>query len=193
MRAGAIGIAVIGTLFAILAYLQFHSIKEPPAPSLTAVSSCGELRPGLRRIGEHEGFQFDVPVKDFVIQEGWTDVPPPVHGFDIKPKNSTACLSISWREETTQMRPPDPILDSSDYVEKWRVLDDKGKTIGEASWGHWGQGERWRRVRLEGPIQVRYGSKNEREVPRYGSVDENDAALFDRIISSVCRLPSPGQ
>ena len=61
--------------------------------------------------------------------------------------------------------------------------------IGEDSWGYWGQGERWRHVRLResGLVDARYGPKNETEIPSYGSVHEHDAALFDQIINSACR------
>ncbi len=192
MRAGAISVTAIVILFAGLAYLEFAPGEKPlPLPPfLAAVSSCRELGPGMRRIGEQVGFQFDVPIRDFTVHEGSTDAPPPIHGFDIRPKNSTAYLSISWGEETTERRPPDPILDSSDNIQKRTVLDDNGKTIGEESWGYWGQGERWRRVHLLGWLQLRYGSKNEREVPSYGSVHERDAALFDQIINSACHLSS---
>jgi hypothetical protein len=155
----------------------------------------------MRRIGGQTGLQFDVPMKDFTISEGSTDAPPPIYGFDIRPKNSTAWLSISWGEAITQTRrsgmPPNPILDSSDVgpsenVGRRRVLDDQGKTIGEESWGYWGQGEHWRRVHLLGRLHVSYGSENERDVRSYGSVHERDAALFDQIINSVCWLSSSG-
>jgi hypothetical protein len=204
MRAGAISVAVIIILFGGLVYLELAPDQEPlPAslPALPAVSSCRESGSGMRRIGGQTGLQFDVPMKDFTISEGSTDAPPPIYGFDIRPKNSTAWLSISWGEAITQTRrsgmPPNPILDSSDVgpsenVGRRRVLDDQGKTIGEESWGYWGQGEHWRRVHLLGRLHVSYGSENERDVRSYGSVHERDAALFDQIINSVCWLSSSG-
>ena len=196
MRPRAIGVAVIVILFAGLAYLEFSGEAKPIPPSLPDVSGCGGLGTGMRRIGEmgfqDVGFRFDVPIKDFTIHEGCTDAGPPICGFDIRPKNSTAWLSISWGEETTERKPPDPILDSSDNVEMRRIRNDQRRLIGEESWGYWGQGERWRRVHLLGSVQARYGSKNERDVPSYGSVHERDAALFDQIINSACRL-SPGE
>jgi hypothetical protein len=107
MRAGAITVAVIVILFGGLAYLELSPDQEPlptSLPALPAVSGCRQPVPGMRRIGEQTGLQFDVPIRDFTISEGSTDAPPPIHGFDIKPKNITAWLSISWGEEITQTR-----------------------------------------------------------------------------------------
>ena len=190
-------------LLAGAAYLQFSPGEKPVAPFIPAVSSCEELRPGMRRIteqgmreiGEQESLQFEVPVKDFTIHEGCTDAGPIICGFGIRPKNSTAWLSISWGEEMDQTRfpYPNPILDSldkdktdKDKTDRRTVLDDKRKPIGGESWGYWGQGERWRRIHLLGWVNARYGSKNEKDIPSYGSVHERDAALFDQIINSAC-------
>jgi hypothetical protein len=83
--------------------------------------------------------------------------------------------------------PPDPILATAGQERK--ILDKRGNTIGQDSWGYWGQGERWRHVRFResGLVDVRYGPKNEAEIPSYGSVHEQDAAAFDQIINSACR------
>lgn len=140
----------------------------------------------MRRIGERYGFQFDVPVGDFIIIEGTSDAPPLVHGFDLHPKNSDSFLRIGWggvRTTKESMRPDDPILSSSGHVEKRRVLDEKGNPIGEDSWGYLENGERWPRIRLIGWLDISYGT--------HGSVREKDAALFDGVISSACKLSSP--
>jgi hypothetical protein len=138
---------------------------------------------------ERVGFQFDVPIGDFTIHEGCADAPPNICGFGIRPKNSTASLSIVWGK-MSDIKPPNPILDSldKDKTETRKVRDDNGKLIGEESWGYREQGERWRRVHLLGGINVRYGSKNDEDVRSYGSVQERDAALFDQIINSACLL-----
>jgi hypothetical protein len=198
MRAQAITVGIIVILSAGVAYLQFSPLETPVPPSIPAVCTCQELRPGMRRIGEQLGFQFDIPLRDFTISEGCSDAPPLICGVDIRqPKASTARLSISWGEEIDDMRPPypNPILDPlyEDKVEKRRVLDDKREPIGEDAWGYWGQGERWRRVRLLGWVNARYGSKNEKDLPSYGTVREQDAVLFDRIINSACRLSPPAK
>lgn len=203
MRATAICVAVITVLLSGLAYLEFSpdqkSFPRSLPPFLSAVSTCMLPMPGMKRIGgqtRFDGvFSFDVPTSDFTIREDCTDAPPLICGVGIKPKNSGAYLNISWGEETIDRRPPDPILDPSNldlsaFVEKRRVLDSSGKMIGQESWGYWGQDELWRRVHLLGGVQVRYGARNESEVRNYGSTHERDAALFDRIINSACRVSS---
>jgi hypothetical protein len=110
---------------------------------------------------------------DFIIVEGTSDAPPLVHGFDLHPKNSDSSLGIEWRGvRTTKERtgPDDPILSSSGHIDKRRVFDSKGNPIGEDS-------------RLIGWLDISYGT--------HGSVRDKDAALFDGVISSMCRLPSP--
>lgn len=217
MRARALSVTVLVILFAALAYLELSpdekAFPQSLPPFVPAVSSCVGPRPGMRRIGEpmkrisdQTSFQFDVPAEDFTVSEGCTDAGPPICGFGIRPTNSTALLSISWGDYTTDQTgrsgmPPDPILGSSDhgsshldlsaFIASRRVLGDNGENIGQESWGYWGRGERWRRVHLVGWIEARYGSKNEREVRSYGLVDQRDAALFDQIINSACRLSSP--
>ena len=186
MRAAAISIAAIVAFLTALSYLEFTSNRKPP-PSLPLVFDCKEPAPGVRRIGEQVGYQFDVPIDKFTISEGSTDAPPLIHGFDIRPKNSMVRLSISWGETTT-MSLPDPIHESSEHVQKRTVIDKGRQQIGEESWGYWGQGERWRRVHLPGRLKVRYGSKSSRDIPSYGSVHQQDAARFDEIISSACLL-----
>ncbi len=195
MRAGAISVAVIITLFGGLAYLELSPDQKPlptSPPVLPAVSSCREPGPGMRRIGGRQGFQFDVPLRDFTVAEWATDAGG-IHGFDIKRNNSTADLNIWFECSSFPVKPPDPILALYDRTEKRKVLDETGNTVGQDSWGHWGQNERWRDVYLRGCVNARYGSKNEREVPRYGSIYDPDATLLDQIINSACRLPSTGE
>lgn len=152
-----------------------------------------ELKPGKRRIGDY-GFQFDVPVNNLTTHEGWGDMPPALHGYSLRPRNSTSELAISWHSQTMKFGsvPEVPALTFSGYVEKRRIADDKGNVIGEDSWGYW-DSERWRRVHLWGWIDASYGPRNKGELASYGSVHEKDAALFDEIVSSACRLsvPSP--
>jgi hypothetical protein len=187
MSERAIGVVVIGALMGGLAYLQFASDGKPiTPPAFPAVSNCKELRPGMRRIGERQGFQFDLPIRDLTITEGWGDTPAAEHVFDIKLNNSKAHLMLS-SGSSIPLIPPDPILASAGQERK--ILDKRGNMIGEDSWGHWGQGERWRHVRFResGLVDASYGSKNEAEIPSYGSVHERDAAIFDQIIDSACR------
>ena len=155
------------------------------------VSSCGGLQGGMRRIGDY-GFQFDVPVRDFRdFHETCGDMPPVACGYSLKPKSGRSVLDISW-DSSEAMKvgnvPEDPVLTDSVPLEKRWILDDMGNAIGEDSWGNWDSGRRWRRVRLRGWITARYGSISNTDIPGYREVPERDAALFDDIISSACRL-----
>jgi hypothetical protein len=201
MRATAICVAVLAVLLAGLAYLEFspnqESFPQSLPPFLHAISTCVEPMPGMRRIGEQglggAGLRFDLPAADFTIRQGCSDAPPLVCGFDIRPNNSAAQMNITWGEQAIEGRPPDPILDTSDadlsaFAAKRRVFDTEGKAIGQEAWGYWGQGERWRRVHFLGRVQARYGSKNESEIRNHGSTHEREAALFDQIINTACRL-----
>lgn len=164
-----------------VAYLQFRSHKKPISPTVPVVSSCKPLEPGMRRMGNQYGFQFDVLVKDFTIREGTTDAAPLVHGFDLKPKNSVSGLDISFGGDTMESMAVDPARVFSSHVEQRSIFDDKGHMIGEDYWGYLNSGERWRRVRLSG------------WVAKYGFVKKKDAELFDQVINSVCILSAPGQ
>lgn len=188
MSARSISLVVTIVLLGCVTYLEFLRDQKPLAPAVAIVSNCGELKQGRRRIGDY-GFLFDFPANNFNIHEGWGDMPPGPHGYGLRPKNSTSELAISWHSQTMKFGgvPEISALISSGYVEKRRIVDNKGNVIGEDSWGYW-EGERWRRVHLVGWIAATYGSRNKSELASYGSVHEEDAALFDEIISSVCRL-----
>lgn len=199
-------IAAAGFLLLFVAYTRFHVSKKPVAPALPVVSSCKELKPGMRRISEQYafqfnapkkdqyGFQFDVPEKDFTIHEGTQDAPPGLHGFSLNlKKNSASFMAIEQAEPATMGSVPVPLaLIDSGPVGKRMIFDEEGNTVGEDSWGYLDGGERWRRVRLRGRIVVRYGSVNEKDAARYGSVHKNDAESFDQVISSACISPVTG-
>jgi hypothetical protein len=191
VRSTIISVAVTGIFLACVAYLEFLPEQEPVAPAVPIVSSCGDLIPGMKRIGDY-GFQFDFPANNFTTDEGWGDMPPGPHGFSVRPKNRASELAISWHSPRMSVGgvPEIPALMYTGYIEKRRIFDDKGQVIGEDSWGYW-SGGRWRRVHLLGWIDASYGSRNKSEMSSNGSVYEGDAALFDRIISSVCRVPDP--
>ncbi len=174
-------IVTMGILLLCAAYFHFVIGKKALAPIVPVVSSCNSLGPGMRRIGDQYGFQFDVPIKDFAISEGTSDAIPVVHGFDLKLKNGVSVLGISFGSRATESIPVDPASVFSNHVEKRSIFDDKGEPIGEDDWGYLDSGERWRRIQLRG-----------RGVAKYNFVNEKEAELFDRVISSVCLLPAPG-
>jgi hypothetical protein len=190
MIARSISLVVIVILVACAAYLEWLPEKKPRAPAIPTVANCGKLKPGTRRIGDY-GFQFDVPANAFTVYEGWGDMPPTPHGYGIKPNDGNSTLGVSWGSTIKSPTAPEiPALTSPGYVEKRKIVDDKGSVIGEDSWGYWKTGERWRRIQLLGRIEASYGSRNESELRGFGSAHEKDAALFDGIINSACRLPA---
>jgi hypothetical protein len=191
-------IAIMGFVLLFSAYFLLRGrSKKPVAPAVPIVSGCKKLRPGMRRIEVGPvKFHFDVPVKRFTVKCGVPDAPTgPYGGCDVQPKNSASLLNISWDAEASMegMRPHlDPALVYSGPVVNRKVLDDDENTLGEDSWGYWGNGEIWRRVRLRGSVIARYGSIKPNDIASYGSVHAEDAELFDQVINSVCILSAPG-
>jgi len=201
-------IVATGVLLLAVAYLQFRSDKTKPlAPKVPVVSSCKELKPEMRRIavgpglrwravGTQADFQFDIPIERFtpIKDLSPSDTPVGPSGFSLRLRNSASLLEIWWNPESDESMKPavNPALIYSGPVENRRIFDDKGSPVGEDSWGFWGDGEFWRRVRLRRSVIVRYGSINSGDVASYGSVHEKDAELFDQVISSVCRLTASG-
>jgi hypothetical protein len=178
-----ITISIAGVLLASITYLRLAH-KSFYSPTTLTISGCrDDLRPRTRRIGNRYGIQFDVPTDQVNMSEGTQDAAPFSHGFrlDIHGK---AALSVSFGPEE---RPgyESPALDRaavfSSHLEKRNILDSSGALIGEDSWGYMSARERWRRIRLRGPV---YAS--------YDHADESNSAVFDRIISSACFLSSPG-
>ena len=176
-------IVAVGTLLVAVVYFGLFTIRKPLAPTVPIVSSCKNLAPGMRRIGDRHGFQFDVPSKEFNIHEGATDAPPLMQGFGLIPKNGTSELEISFPHRPMESMALDPARTFSSHFERRRILDDQGHPLGEDYWGYLESGERWRQVRLfKGGI-----------VAKYGFVDKKQAELFDRVISSACLLSDAGQ
>ena len=176
-------------LIVICVYIWLQINKKPVAPPVPVVYSCKKVVPGMRRIGEQYGVQFDVPIDAFTFHEGDSDTPPVVHGVDVTLKNKKCLLAISWgsASDTELMKPKvDPALIYSGPAEKRKVFDSKGDLIGEDSWGYLDNGGRWRRVRFVGEVLATYGSRNGGDVPRFGIVKQNEASFFDQVINSVC-------
>ncbi|HXM12270.1 MAG TPA: hypothetical protein VN946_20125 [Terriglobales bacterium] len=189
-------IAITGFVLFLSVYLLLDGGKKATAPAAPVISSCKKLGPGMRRIEVGPvKFHFDVPVERFTVKCGVPDAPVgPYGGCAFQPKNSLSLLNISWDPEASMkgMQPNlDPALVYSGPVVSRKILDDDGNTIGEDSWGYWGKGEFWRRVRLRGSVVARYGSINAGGTASDGSVQKKDAELFDHVINSVCILSGP--
>jgi hypothetical protein len=173
-------IATVGILVLCAAYSCFIDSKKPLAPPVPVVSACKELSPGRTRIGEQNGFQFDVAAKNFAISEGTQDMPPAEHGFRLRSRNSGSLLDISFRQFPMQSMAAEPALTFSNHVEKRDILDDTGHSVGEDYCGYLKTGECWRQARLfKGGV-----------VAKYSFVNKQEAELFDQVIGSACVLPS---
>jgi hypothetical protein len=201
--------AIAAPLLLCVAYLYFVISKRLPAPKVPVVANCKKLEPGMKRVGEQYGFQFDVPLEAFTIDEWAEDAPPGAHGFGLRPKNGQSYLVIQWGLDTIESSPktrvgvpvPQSLIDSSASVhsstsgdvEKRGILDDKGNPVGEDSWGYRGRSERWRRVEFRGgQVVARYGPVNEKDAASHSSFHEKEADLFDQVISSACLLSPSG-
>jgi hypothetical protein len=152
-------------------------VRKPAAPPALVVSDCKKSGPGMRSIGDLNGFQFDVTEKDFSISEGTQDAPPFAHGFVLRPRNSAAVFNIGEEFPIESIDTYPARVFSKDF-EKRGIFDSAGHRIGEDYWGYLDTGERWRQIRLfKGSV-----------VAKYGLVDKKEAEMFDGIASSVCFL-----
>jgi hypothetical protein len=163
-------------------YIYFRFARNPQSPSVLVVSNCKVLQPGMRRMGDRGGYQFDALGADFEIIEGTQDAGPG-HGFDLRPTNSTALLTISFGSDLG--RGPidaDPNLVFSERYYKRRIFDNKGQLIGEDYWGYLDRQKIWRRIHLKGFVYLNYANTN-----------EIDAERFDQVINSACVLSVEGE
>jgi hypothetical protein len=160
-----------------VAYWYYAVYNRPRAPIVPVVSACDALRPGIRRIGNQYGLQFDVVAKDFRLHEGTEDAAPFVHAFYLQAPSSNAALNISFGTQAPVGGSIDRDSTMLERLETREILDSSGHSIGKDYWGYLETGERWRRVSLVGGI-----------VAKYSFISKKDAALFDRAINSVCIL-----
>lgn len=173
------GVLLVAVLVLVGVYVLLPFRYHSPSPPVPVLRACQDAAPGMERIGNNNGVQFDVSAKDFTIGEGWSDAAPLTHGFDLCPKNGKSLMSIELGKPLDNMA-VDPIRVFSVRVESRSVFNDKGQVIGEDSWGYLSSGERWRNIHFRGRVAV-----------KYGLVSESDARLFDRVINSACILPAP--
>jgi hypothetical protein len=196
-RPTPLGVAVTAILLLFAAYLQLSPKKGRPDPRPIVVSNCGDPKPGMRRIGEKYGFQFDVPLESFKIVEGAGDAPGEGHGYFLPLRNGPSSLDISWGPEMSDSHqggvpiPQALISLEHAHARERSILDNKGNPIGMDSWGYLDSGTLWRRVRLPGSVAAEYGSVTEKDVANYGFVHEENAEIFDHVISSACFLSPP--
>src|ERR1700761_5981763 len=85
----------IGTIVSLLIWLYVASHK-PAASAIVRVAACKPIPPGMRRVGEKSGFQFDVDKQNVSVREGTVDAYPLIHSFSIKPRDTNSVLNISF-------------------------------------------------------------------------------------------------
>lgn len=155
-------------------YFSFSCAREGPlAPAVPAVAPCKGLAPGMKRIGNRNGIQFDVSVKEFTIHEGCSDAAPVRCAFGLSTNNRS--LMEIWVQGPLREPGVDPRKVFSKHIEKRSIFDDHGRVIGEDVWGYLDRGERWRRAEFPGSVAA-----------EYRLINESDATLFDTVISSAC-------
>jgi len=163
-------------------YLYLRFALRPSIPSVPVVAICKPLPPGMRRIGNRDGFQFDADTADFEIRQRMPDAPPTYDSFSLRPKNSKSILLISFGSDATiQPVTVDPDVVFSEHHLRRRILDEEGHVKGEEYWGYLERGKIWRRIHLPGDVNANYRNAN-----------DTDAHRFDRLIDSVCVFASGG-
>jgi hypothetical protein len=169
---------VLGLLLLGVASIEFVRNK-PIVPILPVVSVCKPLKPGMRRIGNNYGIQFDFDNSHLSVHERVEDAPPFAHGFYLQPSGGKSGLNISFGPlNLSEGTVSDPDAAFLEHLEKRTIVDETGHPVGEDHWGYLETGERWRRVWLfKGGI-----------LAKYGFVGKNYAETFDRVIESACLL-----
>ncbi len=178
--------AAIALLVALGGYLYLSRtsiVPKVPTVPVPIVSTCKDLPPGTRRVGARAGdrymLQFAVPEAKVRIQEGVTDAPPLIYGFDIRPQGGESLLTISYGPPSKGA--VDAARGAFSRVEKRVVVDDAGHSVGEDDLRYLNMGARSRSVLFRGWVTA-----------QYRSLSDQDAALFDQIINSACLLPPGG-
>jgi hypothetical protein len=179
---------------AIAAYLVLRHPSPPPSPPpAIVVSACRDLAPGMRRVGFDT--HFDVPETGFNLRIGRNDMPPQVF-YCVRVKNGTAdtmemssgpllfeaVWSSAYPVFSDRVDPAlasGPLGSPNGYQER-DVRNVHGRVVGQDRWGHFKKGERWRLVKFVSGERV-----------GYPPTPDNEAQLFDQIISSACFPPAP--
>ena len=161
-----------------------HVTMEAPSNSLS-LPACGKPSKDVERVGEGEyGLQFDVPLRDAKLIRGEWDVDYVVHV--VKPKTGDDELELWFGPYAMAIQPRDEALIDSALFSQRNVVASPGViapghggVFGLDSWGSMGDGTMWRQVRVQ------------LEGARYKNVRPENAALFDRVINSLCFIPYP--
>lgn len=168
-------IMIAGLLVCSGAYLFFLTPNKPLAPTALVVAPCKSSSSSMQRIQVGDSYSFFANQNEFVCREQMDDTPPFTKRFCVKPKRGVSALVFSLHDtENLRGAPPDPMHIFSEHSERRPVVDNKGSTIGQDSWGYWDREKYWRKVHLHG-INA-----------KYGLVTKSEAESYDRILSSAC-------
>jgi hypothetical protein len=163
-----------------------HVTLEPPSNSLS-VPACGKPSKDTERVGGGRyGLQFDVPLRDAKLIRGEWDVDYVVH--IVKPNKGHDQLELWFGPYAMDSQPyDDQFIDSTRFAQRSVVASPaatgsgRGGVVGLDSWGALGDGTMWRQVSV-----VTEGA-------RYKNARPENAALFDRVINSLCFIPLPSR
>jgi hypothetical protein len=148
----------------------------PLGNDLTA-APCQKHRPGTKRIGRRVGF--DVPRKNVQVLGGKTDVD--YVRYVIKPKTGDSYLELWFGPYALSMTPSDEdFLNSVTFSER-RIVSPSMGVVGTDTRGQLKNQGKWRQAAVVASGGASYHAKT-----------AEDAALFDRIVDSMCVVPFGG-
>jgi hypothetical protein len=143
-----------------------------PASGPMVVPACGTPKAGEKLYGYE--YKFVVPKHIVRVSGGKWDVDYVC--YRVVPKTGDSSLSLCFAGNGNAMDPSDEVLSaSSDFIER-NVVMENGKVVGRDSSGHLKTGEKWRTTAMSGG-----GGE-----ATYRGAPTEAAALFDRIINSIC-------
>lgn len=176
--------ALIAALSAAPVPVGQQTSPPPDKPTSTSTTSgmvvplCAKLAKHYRRIGwGNAGLHYDVPKSGVKVLGGKPDVD--YVEYVIRPKDSQGWLQLWFGGLAMPSTPSEDPVAKSSQLSKRNVLNAKGELAGFDSSGVLKNGERWR---------VTAVTSNGGSI--YRTVSPTDAALFDRIVNSMCEVPS---
>jgi hypothetical protein len=138
---------------------------------------CGKHRPGTKRIGGR--VRFDVPNRNVQVLGGKPDVD--YVRYVIKPKTGDSYLELWFGPYALSMTPSDDdFLNSVTFSER-RIVSPGMGVVGTDTRGQLQSQDKWRQAAVAASGGASYRAKT-----------DEDAALFDRVVDSMCVVPFGG-
>lgn len=183
----AIAVVLVSPLFTHGTFSQTVTVKPGaelqraiPAPTISdwLIPICVKPGRGFKRIGWGKyGIQYPIPPHAVKIKGGKWDVDYVV--YFIIPKKNSSFMRIWFG---VNMYKPDPdhdlIIASPDFLQR-NIRSVSDNFFGVDTWGHLRTGAKWRHTSIA------------ESIAEYRDASQEDAALFDRIINSMCYVPYP--